>query len=278
MKRNLILLFVLALVGMNFVASAEEEPRRADGMFNVFFIHGGRLTTEIAEQFNIIMGGDLHLTDMPDSYYSASIVPGIGVLRCTDKSLIKAMFPEVKEYSLNGNTVTEQDFYAVPGQMLTSVTYSGDALKAETRNDVNDGNPYSEQIRQESLEWYDANLGHPMPANVALNDPDTYFEDPGTIVTLDYIITSPAKVKEKQSEIKGYVMCMLGPNPQIYALTNENHLNYFGLDGDILGANIEDVQGPLTPANIAAQCNKPLEDLIMLKADSKTIYAYFKKP
>ncbi len=267
---------MLAVAGMSSVASAQEEPRRADGLVNTYYIYGAQPTPEIAEQFHFIMPGDLSRADYPDSYYTV-VFPNSGVLQSTDKSLIKALFPDVKEFKMNGTTVSESEFYAVPGQVLTAVRFADGVLSGETRADVNDDNPYWNQLHQDFLDWLKATDGTPLPANVALNDPDTYFEAPNTIVTLDYEVTTPAKVKEKASEIKGYAIGMLGANPQVFALTHEQDLEYFSIEGDYKAANLADIDVGLTPANIAEGCELPLEDLLLVTVDRQTVKAYFKK-
>ncbi len=280
MKRNWILSLMVALVGMCSMASAQEEPRRADGRNNIYYyIYGAQPTPEVVEKYHFIMAGDLTYTTYADSYYTL-VFPGSGVLCAFNKPIIKDLFPEVKEYKLNGKTVTEAEFDAVPGQLLTKVSFADGVLTAESSAEVNDDNPYREKVMQETLEWLKANANNPMPANVALNDPDTYFEDPKTIVTLDFLITTPAKVKEKLGEVKGFVMYMNG-NPQIYAITNDESWRCFNPGDEYIGgfmsSNIEDIKGPLTPANIAAQLHLPEKDLFLLVMDSKQIKAFLRK-
>lgn len=276
MKEHLLFTLLIAFAGsmINCKASEPEEPRRDDGLINTFVINNAQLTPELAEQFNFIMAGDLSMTSQPDSYYSAFIMPGTGVLIATDRAVIKPLFPEAKSFELNGKIVSEEEFYAVPGQLLTRVSYDDGVLKAETRKNVKDDNPYQKDVREETQAWLKGNLGTPMPGEITLNDPETYFENPSTIVTLDYVVTTPAKVQ--QADVKGYVLVMLGSNPQIYALTNERDLGYFGFDGSILITDVSAIEGPLTVANIAAYLKRSIEELQLIKTDGKTVKVYLK--
>ena len=281
MKKHLILSLVIAFAGslVNCMASEPEEPRRDDGMVNTFIIRNATINDleKVGEKFNFIMVNDFSKTSQPDSYYSA-ILPGTGVLVTTDKALVKALFPETKSFEVNGKPVTEEEFYAVPGQMLASVEYEGGVLKARTRYSVNDPNLDGDLAYLESEIWYYENAMTPMPADVALNDPETYFLDPNTIVTLDYIITSPANVKKNQADVKCYALRMVGANPQIYALTNARDLEYFiTCGGERQKADVSAFGGPLTVKNIAAYFHRPIEDIFLIKTDGKTVETIFKE-
>ncbi len=64
-------------------------------------------------------------------------------------------------------------------------------------------------------------------------------------------------------------------------MTNERDLGYFNPGDEYIGgfmsSNIEDIKGPLTPANIAAQLHLPEKDLFLLVMDSKQIKAFLRK-
>lgn len=278
MKKHLILSLLLgvagSLVGGNVYA--QEEQHRDDGRVNTFVIRNAHLTPEIAEKFNFIMPGDFSFTSKPDSYYSATVLPGTGALVATDKALIKALFPDANAFEVNGKKVTEEEFYSVPEQLLNAVKYEDGILKARVRENVKDENLYKDLAYKESDIWYYENAGTPMPAEVALNDPETYFLDPNTIVTLDYIITTPAMVQEKQADVKAYMLKMVGMNPQVYALTNARDLEYFGFDGEHQKAEVSAIGGPLTVENVAAYFKRPIEDLFLIKTDGKIVETYFK--
>ncbi|MDE6534586.1 MAG: hypothetical protein K2K82_01090 [Muribaculaceae bacterium] len=279
MKKHLILSLLIAFSGslFNCIASEPEEPRRDDGRINTFVIFNAQLTPELAEQFNFIMVSDFSLTSQPDSYYSAGILPGNTGLIASDKALVKALFSKAKAFEVNGKPVSEAEFYAVPGQMLASVKYEGGVLKARTRDSVHDPNIYRDLAYKESEIWYYENALTPMPADVALNDPETYFLDPNTIVTLDYIITSPVNVKKSQADVKGYALRMVGANPQVYALTNAHDLEYFGYNSEHLKTEVSAIGGPLTVANVAAYFKRPIEDLLLIKTDGKTIDVFLRE-
>ncbi|MBD5373837.1 MAG: hypothetical protein HDR75_10940 [Bacteroides sp.] len=280
MKKHLILSLVIAFAGslVNCMASEPNYPREYDGQINTFVINNAQLTPELAEKFNFIMVGDFSMTSQPDSYYSAGILPGIGVIIAADNALVKALFPDAKSFEMNGKAATEEEFYSVPGQKLASVKFEDGVLKARTLDSIRDPKVYKDLAKKEWEVWFYETENTPLPGEIALNDPATYFENPNTIVTLDYVITSPAKVKEKQADVKGYVLRMVGLNPQIYALTNARDLEYFiTCGGERQKADVSAIGGPLTVENVASYFHRPIEDIFLIKTDGKTVETIFKE-
>lgn len=274
--KKVVFLSLLLTFAAGFLAckdSAKEEPRRDDGMKNTYYIEGVTLTPELLASTNLIHVEDHAYTEVPDSEFDAYI-PGINVICATGNEILPLLFPDVDKYILDDKEVTEREFYAAPASMRTLVTFIDGTLASKSRKNVNDNNPYGDEMRARYLKWIMANVDTPLPDEIDLTDPKTYPAD--ALVAYDWIMTTPESIAAKKpDELKGYILDMVGNIPHIRVFSSIRSLDYYGGDASTTMGISELGKAP-TVANIATRLHSAPGQLQTIKSDSDqlTIITY----
>lgn len=187
--RFLMFAAICAAVLSSCKSTPTPEPVRADGLVNSFVIKGATITPQALAEGNFVTPDNIALTDIPDSELDI-VLHHNGSISTTKKSTIALLFPSVNEFTVDGNTMSANKFYAeVPASMLTCVEPDGDRLVATTRADVNDDNPLRTEEMKNEEEWYLANVTPIDPTEQIVIDDFTTYPD-NTDFAIDEIITA----------------------------------------------------------------------------------------
>lgn len=271
MKKLVFILMSLIVSQVSVQAASDEAPRRDDGLFNIFYVEGAKLTPEFLAKENVVLASSLPQIGIPDSQvimYS----PASGVLGSTKDEIIPLLFPDAETFVLNGKPVSEEEFYAAAGQMLTFVSYVDKAIVGRTRNDVNDSNPYGDLVRQQYKGWRLENMNAVIPEQIVVNDPSTYPAD--ALMFCDFIMTTPEAIAAmKPEDIKGYAVSLEGDIPCLNVFTDDRTIDSMGW-GKSVSVSTFDVGDAPSVAAIAAYFKEDPAPIGMIKKKGNEFIIY----
>lgn len=127
-------------------------------LYNMFIIKGATVTPEMYENYTYLRPQQIASSDRSDN--DIAVVYHNGDVAVSNKCFIANLFPSATKFTLDGDEVTREQFYAVPASMLLTVTSSdnGTTLAATTRGDVDDPNPAHKAAQDAEQAWIRANL------------------------------------------------------------------------------------------------------------------------
>ncbi len=247
------------------------------GMYNIFVIKGATLTPEMMDAGLFTSLEKLSVLGKSDSEYCMAVQHDDNSFIAAKKIYVDMLFPEAKEFVVDGDKATRAEFDRIPASLLLSVTGEdgGQKLVVKTREDVDDPSSDYNALQEAEGKWFDVRrenflMAFPKSSDIVVNDLSTYPANSRVYVesllrSRDYANALP---EEKSNSL---VLMFIDDRPFVYINERYPRMNPKNSD-EAVRIPVSELPS-LKLSDIAAHVGKPIG---MLSLEQDTVYVLIK--